>query len=289
MKSKTTTENAAATTTVPTETADASAEVSAKTITDAIVLAGGDGSIIDPQISAKGLVQVAGKPMVQWVLEALRKANSIRQIAVVLPPGQDISSWQHLTDHIAYSGGQISENVAAGLDVLSQNDLPQSDLIIGVTSDIPTVSPEAIDDLVAQTVERRAELSYPIVPEAVMLAAYPDAQRTFIKIRDGKVTGGNAVLFDPRHFQTLRDFAQGLFDARKSPLKLANTAGLKFVLKVATGRLNVRDAEDRLKQLIGVESAAIYSNYASIGADVDKPADVAVAEAKLAANQEFLQ
>ncbi|MCL2680145.1 MAG: nucleotidyltransferase family protein [Coriobacteriia bacterium] len=243
---------------------------------DAIVLAGGDGSVIDPQASVKGMIQIAGKPMVQWVVEALRRADSIRNIAVVLPPGQDSSPWEQFIDHLVLSDGQISENMAAGLDVL-----PPSDFIVGVTSDIPTLTPEAIDDLCAQTIARRADLAYPLLREAAMLADYPGAQRTFVKIRGGKVTGGNAVVFNPHNFQRLYDFAQSLFDVRKSPLKLASIAGPKFVFKLAAGNLDVRDVERRLKQLLDVDCAAIFSEHTSIGADVDKPADLAVAQTHL--------
>ena len=243
---------------------------------DAVVLAGGDGSVIDPNTPVKGMVQIAEKPMVQWVLEALAKSQIVRDVVVVLPAGPDSGEWEHLATHVVRSDGQISENMVAALDML-----PQSDLIVTVTSDIPTVSPEAIDDLIVQTVERGAELSYPFVTQEVMQAAYPGAQRTFIKIRVGKVTGGNAAVFNPKHLQVLHDFAQELFDARKSPMKLASVAGIKFVIKLAMGRLDLDDVEDRIKLLTGVTSAAIFSDYASIGADVDKPADVAVAQAKL--------
>ena len=59
---------------------------------DAMILAGGEGAIIDPTVAIKGLVPVAGKPMIEWVVDALRAADTIAEIAVVVPSAQE--SWR---------------------------------------------------------------------------------------------------------------------------------------------------------------------------------------------------
>lgn len=244
---------------------------------DAIVLAGGDGSVISPETPVKGLVKVAGKPMVQWVVEALRKAQQVREIAVVLPPEQDTSEWQDLVDYIVPADGMISENVGAGVRALSARGP-----VVVATSDIPSVSPQAIDDLISQSLQRGADLNYPLIPEDAMLSAYPGTKRTFFKLREGKVTGGNAMVFDSHQLEYLTKLGQEAFEARKNPIKLANIVGARFAFKLATGRLSMQDIEDCLNKFVGLKCAAILSGYASIGADVDKPEDVDVIEAKLA-------
>jgi len=243
---------------------------------DALVLAGGDGRGLDPEMPAKGLFRLAGKPMVQWVLEALRAASTVREIVVVLPPGYDSSEWEHLCDHIARSDGSFADNIAAGLEHL-RKDIS----VVGVTSDIPTLTPDSIDDLVTQTRELGADVSYPLIREEVVLAQFPAAERTFVKLKGGRVTGGNAMVFDPTHFTRLRDFTQGMFDARKNPLKMARLVGPKFAIKLSAGQLEPVDVEKRLTKLLGLKGVAVYSPYACIGADVDKPADVAPIEAVL--------
>jgi GTP:adenosylcobinamide-phosphate guanylyltransferase len=240
---------------------------------DALVLAGGDGEVIDPGVAAKGLVKIAGKPMVQWVLEALRAAKTVREIAVVIPAGSDTGGWEHLADYLALSNGSFVENITAGVDAL-KGDIA----VAGVTSDIPTLVPEAIDDLVEQTFKQRAAVSYPLISEEDLLAAYPGSERTFVKIRGGRVTGGNVMVFAPHVFERMQDLAQQMFEARKSPVKMARIVGPVFVTKMMSGQLNPRDVEKRLNKLLGVKCAAIYTRYPCIGADVDKPADIAPAE-----------
>ena len=54
--------------------------------------------------------------------------------------------------------------------------------------------------------------------------------------------------------------------------------GVPFIFKYVTGRLRVDDVERKMAQLLGAKCAAVYTTHASIGADVDKPIDVVVAE-----------
>ncbi|MCL4554674.1 MAG: NTP transferase domain-containing protein, partial [Actinobacteria bacterium] len=57
---------------------------------DAVVLAGGAGEVIDPDARFKGLLPIAGKPMVEWVVDALKEAPSIAEVAVVVPTAEDL-------------------------------------------------------------------------------------------------------------------------------------------------------------------------------------------------------
>ena len=59
---------------------------------------------------------------------------------------------------------------------------------------------------------------------------------------------------------------------------MARVIGFKFVAKLALGRLEVHEVEAKLGEVLGGTGAAVYTPYASIAADVDKPVDVVVAE-----------
>jgi len=243
---------------------------------DAIVLAGGDGSIIDPQTPVKGLVKVAGKPMVQWVVEALNQAQHVDRIAVVLPPDQDVSSWEHLVSHVVCNDGLVSDNIIKAKDALNTDGF-----IISITSDIPSVTPNAIDNFIELTLQRGVDISYPYIRATVMQDAYPDSERTYFKIDGTKVTGGNAMMLRAEHFDHLREVGQEIFESRKNPIKMANMVGANLAFKLATGKLASVDLEQRVGKIINLECAAIVIDDASIGADVDKLEDIACVEAKL--------
>lgn len=240
---------------------------------DAVVLAGGDGAVIDPAVRIKGLVPIAGMPMVEWVVDALRSATSIAQIAVVVPTAEGLGSWVDKVDKLVINDGRFIDNALAGVDSF-RNDRS----VLVTTGDLPALSPEAIDDFVSQSHDRGADFSYPLVSEADMMAQFPGSERTFVKISGGPVTGGNMMVITPALAAQARSIGQRFFETRKSPLKMARVVGPKFVWKMATGTLDPSDVEAKLGALLGGTCAAIYTRHASIGADIDKPIDVVVAE-----------
>lgn len=240
---------------------------------DAVILAGGEGEVIDPAVRIKGLVPIAGRPMVQWVVEAMRAAETIAQIAVVVPHADGLGEWTSLVDHLVVSDSTFIDNAIAGVTVFDTGRP-----VLGATGDLPALTPEAIDDFVTRSLESGADFTYPLVRASDMEEQFPGSQRSFVKVAGGEVTGGNVMLVSGELLVRNRDIGQRLFETRKSPVRMARVIGLPFILKYVTGRLRVDDVERKMEQLLGGRCAAIYTSHASIGADVDKPIDVVVAE-----------
>lgn len=240
---------------------------------DAVVLAGGDGNVVDPLVRIKGIVPIAGKPMVEWVVDALRGSARINEIAVVVPTAEGLGSWVDKVDKIVVSDQRFADNLIAGVDSF-RGDRPT----IAITGDVPALTPEAIDDFVERSLESGADFSYPLVREKDMLEQFPGSKRTFVRIVGGRVTGGNVAVLSPEMVARNRDIGQRLFDTRKSPVAMARVIGVPFILKLLSGRLHPTDVERKLGQLLGGTCVALYTSHASIAADVDKPVDVVVAE-----------
>ena len=245
---------------------------------DAVILAGGDGAVIDPTCRFKALLPIAGRPMVSWVVDALRASRFVAEIAVVVPSAEDLGSWADTVDKLVVSDGSFIENVLAGVDAFR---ITRPTLII--TGDIPAVTPEAIDDFIRLSIESGADFTYPLIRKNDMLEQFPGSERTFIKLKDGPVTGGNIMLANPTLMHQNREIGQRLFETRKNAAAMARVIGYRFVFKLALGQLEVHEVEAKMEELLGGPGAAIYTSHASIGADVDKPADVVVAERVLQA------
>lgn len=240
---------------------------------DAMVLAGGEGEVIDPTVHIKGLVPIAGRPMVEWVVRALRAAESIGEIAVVVPTGESLGSWTELVDHVVISNGSFIDNAIAGASAFNNGRS-----VLGSTGDLPALTAEAIDDYVERSLATGAEFSYALIRERDMEEQFPGSQRTYVKVAGGAVTGGNMSLISADFLKRNRQIGQRLFETRKSPVAMARVIGIPFIFKYVTGRLRVDDVEHKMEQLLDAKCAAVYTGYASIGADVDKPIDVVVAE-----------
>lgn len=245
-----------------------------KFLADAVVLAGGDGTAVDASSPVKGLVPVLGRPMVEWVVDALREAGTVRRIVVVLPTDQGLGGLVDKVDAIVVSDGRFIDNALAGYDAL-EHDLHA----VWATGDIPAITADAIDEVVSRTIDAGADFSYPLISEIAMTEHFPGSVRTYFRLSTGTYTGGNVVVTPPQlDTAALSDLFQRFFDARKSPVKTLKIVGAGFAAKLALGKLDTADIERKLSGLFGAPCAAIYDPHPSVGADVDKPIDRVVVE-----------
>jgi GTP:adenosylcobinamide-phosphate guanylyltransferase len=240
---------------------------------DALVLGGGDGAVIDSAAPFKGVVPVAGKPMVEWVVDALRGSSLVNEISVVVPTAENLGSWADKVDKLVISDSSFIGNAVAGLSALNSGLH-----VLGATGDLPALTPDAIDDFVTRSLESGAGITYPLVRKEDVLEQFPGSERTFVTVDHTQVTGGNCMLFTPGVVERNQEIGQRLFDTRKSVAAMARVVGFRFVVRLATRRVRAVDVEAKMEELLGVPCSAIYTKYASIGADVDKPVDVIVAE-----------
>ena len=119
------------------------------------------------------------------------------------------------------------------------------------------------------------------LPADVLLSAYPDAKRTYGKLRDGIFTGGNMMLMAKEIIPGGQQKAREIFARRKSPLKLCNWLGWGFLIKLLCHRLTLADAETRTSALLEMRCKAIITRHACIGMDIDKPSDLELARRTL--------
>lgn len=239
---------------------------------DVVILAGGDGEVIDPSQRFKGLVELAGKPLVQWVVEAFRAAESVNEIAVVIPTAENLGSWGDLVDKLVLSDREFMDNTIAGIEAF-RVDRP----VVVATGDIPLLTPEAVDAFVDAALETGASFVYPLVRQESIETAYPGAKRTYFKLVSGRYTGGNAMLVDPRLIPAARALGQRMFEERKNPVAMLRTAGPGFVVKFLMGKLAPEDLAGKIEELLGGTGAAVVVDDPSIAMDVDKPGDVDIA------------
>jgi GTP:adenosylcobinamide-phosphate guanylyltransferase len=244
---------------------------------DAVILAGGDGEIIDPTCRFKGLVPVAGKPLVEWVVDAFLAASSIEEIAVVMPTAENLGPWVDKVHKLVVSDREFMDNVVAGVAAF-RSDRP----VLVATGDIPLLSSEAIDDFVTRGLATGADFVYPLVARAELERQFPGSERTYFRLKSGWHTGGNMMLGNPLLVPRARDIGQRLFSVRKSPLATIKMAGLGFAVKFVLGRLRPEDLAGKIQEFFGGTGAAVTTLHASIAIDVDKPSDLALAQRVLA-------
>ena len=222
-------------------------------------------------------IEIAGRPMVELVVEALLKVKRVDRIVVVVPEGILSPDLEREIWKAVLPGETMVDSLLAAFEAL-EPDEP----VLVVTSDIPLITPEAVDDFLDRCGRRSAEVYYSFVSKEVNERKYPGVQRTYVRLKDGTFTGGNIILIHPR---VVREHRKRLIQAvalRKQPFKLCRLLGLRFFVKLLFGRLTVGEIERRVERILHLRGAGIVSPYPEVGIDVDKPSDLELARKALA-------
>lgn len=252
---------------------------------DAIVIAGGIPLPEDPlypytQGNSKALLDVAGKPMVQWVLDALSGTQSIQNVILMgLSPKSGVTCQKPL--HFLSNRGRMLANIIAGIEK-SQELNPQNDYVMIASSDVPAIKAGMIDWLVEVCSETQDDLYYGVVPREVMDARYPGSKRTFTRLKGIEVCGADINIVHVNLTQdAYRDTWQQLIGNRKSPLLQARVIGLDTLFQILFRQLTIDDIVKRVMARIGVRGRAIIWQHAEAGMDIDKPHQLEMLRADL--------
>jgi len=252
---------------------------------DAIVTAGGIPQPGDPLYSfAKGepkaLIEVAGKPMVQWVLDALSETASVENVILI---GLTAKSGLKCSKPIHYlsNQGRMLSNIIAGVDkVLELN--PAAEYVLIVSSDIPAVSGRQMDWLIETAMQTQDDIYYGVCPQEVMEKRFPGSHRTYTRLKDMRVCGADMNITHVRMATEQLDMWEELIGNRKSPLKQAAAIGFDTLFLLLAGRLTLNDAVARVTKRLGISGRAIVWAEAEPCMDVDKPHQLELLRADLA-------
>ena len=256
---------------------------------DAIVIAGGIPRPEDPLYTyshgdSKALIDVAGKPMVQWVLDALGNAKQVDNVIIIgLSPKSGITCKRPI--YYVSNQGRMLANIVAGVDkALELNK--RNKYVLVVSSDIPTLKSEMVDWLVNTCMETKDDLYYGVCPKDVMEARFPGSKRTYTHLKDMDVCGADINLTHVRMATEHLDMWESLIGSRKSPLKQAGIIGFGTLFALFTRQLTLEDAVKRVGDRIGIKGRAIVWPYAEPCMDIDKPSQLELLREDLAKQQE---
>jgi len=102
----------------------------------------------------KPLAPICGKPLVAWVVEAVRKAKSLDEVVVATDD-------ERIADAVAQHGGRAvmtPSDLPSGTDriacaaraICAGGDFADDDVLVNIQGDEPLISPDLIDALVAR-------------------------------------------------------------------------------------------------------------------------------------------
>lgn len=241
---------------------------------DAIVTAGGVPAPDDPLYEyslgeSKAMIDVAGKPMVQWILDALSGAVEVENVVII---GIDESSGVTCNKPTRFipSRGNMVDNIRAGTEEIV-NINPDTEYVLVVSSDIPGITPEIIDWTVTTCMETQDDIYYSVVSREVMEKRFPGSKRTYTKLKGIHLSGGDMNVVSRDTVMS----KQGLWDrmeaARKNPIKQAALIGFDTLFLVLFRLVDLDGAVKNASKRLKLSVRAVVSPYAEVAMDVDKP------------------
>jgi GTP:adenosylcobinamide-phosphate guanylyltransferase len=247
----------------------------------ALVLAGSRQGAADPMamaagVSHKALLPVAGVPMLQRVLTALRNSSGVGRIVVMIEaPERSLAAHPlDATVLLRPAGASPSRSVAAALEEFGTP-------LLVTTADHALLTPAMVARFLAD-VPDGADVAAGLARAEVVLAAWPNTRRTWLRFRDGRFTGCNLFWMGSARAAAVVRFWREVEQQRKKPAAMVRLLGPWILLRYVLGLLSLPAALAALGARTGARLATVELPFAEAAVDVDKPADLELAEAVLA-------
>ncbi|MGH6910338.1 MAG: nucleotidyltransferase family protein [Phenylobacterium sp.] len=233
----------------------------------ALVLAGSRGGI-DPVaeyagVSHKGLIVLGGETLLARVLKALKAAGATR---IGVSTNDEALTGQLSDAERLAATGSPSLSVHEGARALGTP-------LLVTTVDHALLQPEWVRQFIDAT-PADADIAVLLAPEAVVHAAAPTTQRTYLKFRDGRYSACNLFLLRTPRAIAAVDLWRRVESYRKQPWRIALLMGPQMLLSYALGLLTLDGAVALIGRKAGVKAAAVRTPYGLAAVDVDKPSDL---------------
>lgn len=220
------------------------------------------------QGKSKALVDVAGKPMIQWILDAVGNSSKVENIVIVSLDESSKLNCKKTIHYVPHQGSMI-DNIKAGTNKILELN-PTSDYILAIASDIPTITTEMVDWLIDTCLETKDELYYNVVLREVMEARFPGSKRTYTKLKGVELCGGDMNVFAIKTVTAREGLWNKLEQNRKKPLKQVAMVGFDNLLLILLRLITPEQAAKRVSRRIGLKARVIRCPYAEIAMDADK-------------------
>lgn len=254
-----------------------------------IVTAGGSPAPSDPLYSLtrggiKAMLPIAGKPMIQWILDALGASEHIESVYVVgLSPMTDLTCAKPLTllpeNTSLLTGLQDAANALRA-------DHPDARHALILTCDIPAVTTEAINWMIEQIRADDADFYYTFIDRADMDARFPQTRRAWSQLKDRQVcsaelTGVRLDLINSGH-----PFLEKLLLSHRNPLRQVSLIGYDTMFLLLVRQLTLPEAEKSINQRFKMNGRALLCPYAEAAMDLTHPQHFEILQNELTARPE---
>ena len=220
----------------------------------------------------KALIDMNGRTMLERVVDALQSSYSIEDI-VVVGLGSDMGMHFRRPVHHLPDQNNLVANALAGVNWLRQQK-PKTKVLFLCSADIPTLTGDIVDRFIELCRPFDRAIYYSFATQATIETRFPNSKRTFVKLKDLNIAGGDVALIHADLADSHHELWQAMTNARKHAWRLARIVGLRMLLKFLFRRVSLADIETTAERLINQPAKVVLSPYAELAMDADKPQQV---------------
>lgn len=254
----------------------------------ALVLAGrrdGVDAFADSQgVRHRALIEVDHVPMLERVVASLRDSAIIGRILVSIDDEGALREVPSLTALLDSGEIEIHSPLSSPSrsveDALSARTAGEKVLV--TTADHALLTPEMVEHFARASDASQADVSVGLVSAALLRAELPATQRTTLPMRGDAYSGANLFGFRTPEARRAASFWVRAERFRKQPWRLVSVFGPVALALFALRRLDIEAAFARASRAIGVRAKPVLMPFAEAAVDVDKPADLELANQLLA-------
>ncbi len=218
----------------------------------------------------KAMLPLAGRPLGQWVLDALAEAEGIGRVVLVGPA--ELAPLEHPELERVEARGGLVDNLYAGIDRLIAGD-PAIERAAYCWSDIPLARGPMLDRFLAATVGW-ADVEAGLVARQRLEERFPTLDESWLRFREGEFVAADFGVFRPGMANAVRPHLAALAPQRKSALRQARLVGLGLLLAYLFRRLSLRGLEQRLERRYAIRARLQQVADPELGLDVDGPVNL---------------
>jgi MobA-like NTP transferase domain len=255
----------------------------------ALVLAASRGNL-DPLAQAGGVshkcfIDIAGRPMLQRVVEAVMASPRVKRTIVAIEP-DSIEEAKQILSSLPGAGSidyvPSRDNIATSVASVATAEL----LPLIITTGDNALHTEAMVTFFCDALGGMAEDgAIGLTPASYVLEKYPDGNRAFHRFRDGAFSSCNLyAILTPKGIEGAQVFRSG-GQFGKKPKRLIGAFGLFAFLLYKSRLFKLRTVLKTLSRGIGVKTAPVLMPFAEGPIDVDRQVDWDLANRIVAARE----
>ncbi len=232
----------------------------------------------------KALIQVAGQSMLSRVIATLDGCPRIGRIVIAAqsPEALLVGDTAKLPENPKIRLMASCDGIAASIAKIAGSEIAPWPVLV-TTADHALLTPEMVEEFLdaCEGDAREADLVIAFGERRIVEAGYPNTTRTWLKFSGGHYSGANLFALRNAKVRTALELWSGVEQDRKKGLAVISQFGPWLLLRAMTRTITFPQALTKAGRRLGLAAKPIVMSQAEAVIDVDKPADLVLAEAIL--------